>query len=30
MACVIPLDKNREVFKSFQFILSKDNDKGLF
>ena len=30
LACVKPLGKNRQVFKSFQFILSKDKDKGQF
>ena len=29
-ACVIPYGENRLGFKSFQFIFSKDKDKGLF
>ena len=29
LACVIPLGKNRYVFKSLQVIFSKDKDKGL-
>ena len=30
LARVIPLGKTRLVFKSIQFIFSKDKDKGLF
>ena len=30
LTCVIPLGKNRYVFKSFQFIFKKDKDKDCF